>query len=332
GPHTMVSPDGLHWTRLSKEPICKSNDVITAYYDEARKLYIAFPKHSTPVRGGPVRRCFALTTSSDFITWTQPRYVLTPDQRDDAGTLARVEEVRSLLDVPDDPALMRTEFYGVAVHVAESCTLAFPWMFSINNNARYGNHEGPGEVQLAVTRDLQTWDRPFRTPIIPRGKVGEWDCGFFTTPAQALTVGDEVWLYYSGSNYTHGTPCLYRSEGTGRGSKYTSSIGLAKWKRDRFVSADAGADGGVLTTVPIKYRGKSLELNAVTDTGGEIVVEMLDLHGKVLGRTKPFSGDDLRHQADWLDDPHVDQMAGKPASLRFHLKSARLFAFAFRDR
>jgi hypothetical protein len=330
GPHTLTSPDGLNWTRLSKEPICKSSDVITAYYDEARKQYIAFPKHSTVVRGGPVRRCFALTTSTDFLTWTPTRYVFTPDLRDDAGTLARLEEVRPLLDVPDDPALMRTEFYGVAVHLTESCTLAFPWIFSVNNNARYGNHEGPGEIQLAATRDLQSWERPFRTPIIPRGKIGEWDCGFFTTPAQAITVGDEVWLYYSGSNYTHGTPCLYRSEDTGRGTQYTSSIGLAKWQRDRFVSADAGGNGGQLTTVPIKFSGAHFDVNAATDADGELTVEVLDLKGKTLGKSQPVTGDNLRHRVAWQDDPHLNQLLGKPVMLRFHLKNARLFTFSFR--
>ena len=30
GAQTMVSPDGLHWTQVSKENICRSSDVITA--------------------------------------------------------------------------------------------------------------------------------------------------------------------------------------------------------------------------------------------------------------------------------------------------------------
>ena len=106
GPHTFTSPDGLHWTRLSHEPICRSNDVITVYYDEERQLYVAFPKHSTEVRG-QVRRCFAMSTSKDFVTWTTPRYVFKPDLIDDAGSLARIEQVRSQLDVPDNPKLMR---------------------------------------------------------------------------------------------------------------------------------------------------------------------------------------------------------------------------------
>ena len=82
---------------------------------------------------------FWLITSKDFETWTEPTLVLTPDLRDDAGSLARIEEVRPILDVPDDPKEMRTEFYGVGFYPAESCTLAFLWMFTINNKARYGN-------------------------------------------------------------------------------------------------------------------------------------------------------------------------------------------------
>ena len=158
------------------------------------------------------------------MTWSEPQLVFTPDLRDDAGCLARIEEVRPVLDVPDDPVLMRTEFYGIGAYPAESCTLAFVWMFTVNNNARYGNQEGPGELQLAVSRDLLHWERPFRQPCVPRGKLGEWDCGFFGTQARALRVGDEIWLYYGGSNYTHGTPCLYRDEGTGRGTEYTGRL------------------------------------------------------------------------------------------------------------
>jgi hypothetical protein len=330
GPHTLTSPDGLNWTRLSKEPICRSNDVITAFYDAPRKQYVAFPKHSTAVRGGPVRRCFALTTSTDFLTWTAPRYVLVPDQRDDAGSLARIEEMREILDVPDDPALMRTEFYGVGVHPAESCVVIFPWMFTINNNARYGNQEGPGELQLGVTRDLQSWERPFRTPVVPRGKAGEWDCGFFSTAAQAITVGDEIRLYYSGSNYTHGTPCLYREEGTGRGAPFTGSIGLATWQRDRFASADAGAEGGVLTTVPIRFSGHRLEINADIKPGGQLIIELQDLKGQSLGNSQPLTGDHLRHPVQWESDPHLSELTGRPITLRFHLRQASLFAFAFR--
>jgi len=121
---------------------------------------------------GHLRRVFWLITSKDFKTWTEPKLVFAPDLRDDAGCLARIEEVRPILDVPDDPDLMRTEFYGVGVYQHESCTLAFPWVFTINNTSSSSRHEGPSELQLAVSRDLEHWQRPFRVPCVPRtGKL-----------------------------------------------------------------------------------------------------------------------------------------------------------------
>src|SRR5437763_1745346 len=51
GPHTYVSPDGLHWTRTSSMPICRSNDVITAWHDRRTGQWVALPKLSTMVRG-----------------------------------------------------------------------------------------------------------------------------------------------------------------------------------------------------------------------------------------------------------------------------------------
>ena len=329
GYQTMVSPDGLHWTRLSKEAICPEGDVITGYYDRMRQLYVAFPKLGATVMGHN-RRCFWLITSRDFATWTKPELVFAPDLRDDAGSLARIEEVRPVLDVPDDPKLMRTEFYGIGAYQAESCTLAFPWVFTINNEARYGNQEGPSELQLAVSRDLVHWERPFRVPCVPRGRIAEWDCGFFTCAAEAIRVGDEIRLYYGSSNYTHGTPCLYRAEGTGRHTRFNASIGLATWKLDRFVSVDAPAAGGALTTVPIVFSGKRLELNAATKKDGSVVVEILDMAGRVLARSRAFTGDDLRHTATWTRKVDIGAMGGKPVALRFRLKSAELYSFAFR--
>ena len=331
GYHTLVSPDGLHWTQLSAAPICPGGDVITGYYDERRALWVAFPKIGHTVLGHD-RRVFWLITSEDFAHWTEPKLAFVPDLRDDASSLARVEEVRSLLDVPDDPKLMRTEFYGIGAYPAESCTLAFVWVFTINNNARYGNHEGPGELQLAVSRDLEHWDRPFRTPCVPRGKLGEWDCGFFCTQSRALTVGDEVWLYYTGSTYTHGTPCLYRKEGTGRGTRHTGAIGLAIWERDRFVSADAPSEGGWLLTVPVVFTGDRLEVNARTKPKGGLSVGLLTPDGRPIEgfeRSEKIRGDSLRHRVTWKGQDSLASLAGTPVMLRFEMKSSELFAFAF---
>ena len=69
---------------------------------------------------------------------------------------------------------------------------------------RLAGSEGSMEVQLAASRDLVNWQRHFRKPCIPRGRVGEWDSGLFYTQSKAIRHNDEVWLYYSSSNFTHG--------------------------------------------------------------------------------------------------------------------------------
>ena len=331
GYQTMVSPDGIHWTRSSAAPFCPGADVINGYYDERRNMYVALAKIGTFLRGHN-RRVFYVTTSTDFATWTKPELAIYPDLEDDAGSLARIEQVRPILDVADDPAEMRTEFYGVGFYPAESCTLAFPWVFTINAKARYGNQEGPFEIQLAVSRDLKNWQRPFRVPVIPRGKVGDWECGIQITASRALRVGDEIWLYYCGANYTHGTPVLYRKDSPDRKGKFTSSIGLAKWKLDRFVSVDGLAKGGTLTTVPLVYSGDRLELNAAAGKGGAVRVELLDAAGRPLAASRTIHGDDLRHTVRWPSESTVPALRGKPVALRFHLRDAALFSFAFRDR
>ena len=333
---TMVSPDGLRWKLSGEKPLAPGFDVVTSHWDPFRKLHVSFVKnHQLPWRGH-WRRVFDLTASKDFENWSTPIPAFRPDLRDDASTLARVEQARPLLDRADDPARLRTEFYGVGAYPHESCTIAFPWVISINNNARWGNHEGPAEIQLAASRDLVEWHRPFRTPVIAKGKPGQWDSGYHTTASSAIRVGDEIRLYFSGANYTHGTPAIYRTQfedgkSTGRGDRYTSSIGLVTWKLDRFVSVDGPASGGTLTTVPMKFTGDRLELNALTKPKGQIVVELLDASARPIkgfARSSPIKGDDLRHQVKFSGD--ISQLSGHPITLRFHLTNASLFSFAFR--
>jgi hypothetical protein len=340
GYRTFVSPDGLHWTRHSGKRLCPGADVITGYYDRQRKLWVALAK-ITDVPAAHGRRVFWLITSPDFTTWTEPQLAIYPDARDDAGAMARIEEVRSMLDVPDKPDLVRTEFYGVGFYQAESCVLGFPWVFTVNNQARYGNQEGPSELQLAVTRDLEHWERPFRLPCVERGTPEQWDSGFFVTQSEALRVGDEIWLYYTGANYLHGTPCLYRADDPKRKTEYTGSIGLAIWPLDRFVSVDGPAEGGRLTTVPLAFTGNRLELNVDAkpnpterDKSGTVRVELLDAAQKPLpgfGLSDELKVDSLRHTVTWSGNPDVSALQGRPVSLRFHLANAELYSFAFRE-
>ena len=112
-------------------------------------------------------------------------------------------------------------------------------------------------------------------------------------------------------------------------------IGLVTWPLDRFVSAEAGSDGGVLTTIPIRHRGGRLEINAAGRPDGRIAVELLDAASRPLEGfppSEPFTGDDLRHVVRFAGQTDVSATADKAVVLRFAMKSAELYSFAFRDK
>ena len=136
---------------------------------------------------------------------------------------------------------------------------------------------------------------------------------------------------------THGTPCLYRPNDPERKTKYTGSIGLAIWPLDRFVSVDGPAEGGRLTTVPLAFTGNRLELNVNANHRGQpgsVRVELLDAAQKPLpgiGLSDEVKIDSLRHTVTWAATPTSRPGRAAPISLRFHLASAELYSFAFRE-
>jgi len=344
GYNTYVSPDGRRLTHLSPKSILLNDegkapgDMLNGYYDRRLGLYVAFLKMTSRETKFTRRRSFAVLTSPDFQRWSEPKLVFVADETDDAGAVARLEAVRPLLERPVNAKKAATHIYGVGGPIQlESCVLALLRVYTTDGN-------GVSEIQMAVSRDLQHWERPFRTPIIPRGKVGkdfqssEWDSGWFNNEGPAVEMGDEIWVYYNARNTPHDHGAGFAASAKERaearkhiGTKYFSGTGIAVWKRDRFVSVDASAKGGTLTTVPVLYQGNRLEINAATRPGGQVVVELLDKAGKILGRSKPFSGDSLRHRVEWEAPLDLARLSGTPVTLRFRMKSAELYAFAFRE-
>ena len=81
----------------------------------------------------------------------------------------------------------------------------------------------------------------------------------------------------------------------------------------------------------MRFTGKRLFVNADAD-GGELSVEVLDADGGVIApfsreNCSPASADSTIQPVKWRGAEDLSAVAGKPVRLRFHLKSARLFAF-----
>ena len=170
--------------------------------------------------------------------------------------------------------------------------------------------------------------------FLPYGRINkDWDWGTvspYYTP-EPIVVNDRIHFYYMGQNgrnwwnYTGDPP---KKDPDAKPPK--KGVGLATLRVDGFVSIDADAKGGTMTTRPFLFLGDGLILNADAK-GGQITVEALGADGKPLAgfglaTSQPLTSDNVRHTLSWKGHKDLHQLQGKPIRLRFHLKNARIFS------
>jgi hypothetical protein len=149
-----------------------------------------------------------------------------------------------------------------------------------------------------------------------------------------LVHADRVWVYYSAWNAPYGGAEEKRiAEGwVENGVRKQHAIGLSTLRLDGFVSLDAGAQAGSVTTKALELPGGTLQVNA--DVRGELRAELLDqadrpLAGYAAADCRPIRSDDLRHVIRWKRGAALDALRGKTAKLRVTLRDGSLYAFAF---
>ena len=184
------------------------------------------------------------------------------------------------------------------------------------------DREKPNELTVGFTRDGFHWTRPDRDAFIPISeRYGDWNYGNVQSAGGVcLVVGDRLYFYVSGRAGKQGV----RASGE-------TSMGLAVLRRDGFASMDAGAAAGTLTTRPVRFGGRHLFVN-VDSTAGELVVEALDPHGRVIepySRTNavPIRVDNTLQEVRWRGVTDLSALSGKPVKFRFHLRHGRLYSF-----
>jgi hypothetical protein len=323
GTWLAYSPDGLHWRRHQDNPVWPGvGDVIPTIFDEQTGRFVCYAKKGLVVRGGPDRRCVGIGFSDDLIHWRgsdgdlipSPQIILLPDEEDDASAQAL--------------GGTRTEFYGMSGFPYGGLYLGFLWVFrtSVKPDNR-GWDDGPIDVQLTYSLDGSHWQRAFsRQPLIPLGPRSSFDDGMIFTPNRPLIVGDEIWIYYSGFNVTHGL------EPQALGEQYGAAIGLAKLRLDGFVSIDARHAEGSVTTVPIRCTGKQLVINADA-RDGYVLAEVLDSYEQPLagfGREacEQLRGDYIRHALTW-SGASLAAYVGQELRIKFYVRNAKLYSFGF---
>ena len=289
------SEDGIHWTPKG-EPTGSCGDRTTVFYNPFRKVWVYSLRHGW---GQPRRRRY-WETAGDVVTGAQWGENSVPAMWCGADNLDPQR--------PDYKVV--PQLYNLDAVAYESILLG---MFTIWRG-QFPEREKPNEVCVGYSRDGWHWTRPDRRGFCPISETkGEWNyanvqsCG-----GGCLVVGDLLYFYCSG-----------------RGQGHVTSLAILR--RDGFTSLDAGADGGTLTTRPVKFTGKHLFVN-VTAPEGELRAEILGEEGQAIA---PFTqanctavtGDKTRVAVTWKDAGDLGALAGKPVRFRFHLKNGQLYAF-----
>ena len=314
GREPLVSADGIQWRRLDVPPI-PSSDESNLNYDPQTRVFIATLK-TTP--GG--RRAVTLATSADFEHWSAPVLVFGADAEDQARArkviAARLADPKLSQPTHLNPAEYAADVYNMPIFRYEGLYIGLPAIFY-----RTANREADGfhHIQLICSRDLRDWQRlGDRQAFIGPSPVGSgaYDLTQILPPTRPILHGDELWFYYTGIKYRCGAP---------QGARDQGAVCLAVLRRDGFISLDAGAEPGSVTTGPFMLPSANLRLNAAASRGF-VQAALLDANGQVRCEAQPMSGDQLRGKVRWKSPP---PSAGAVLQLRLTARHAALFSYWF---
>lgn len=310
------SPDGVRFQPHDANPVLPTtrpespanviSDILDLTFDPLRREYLLGCKlMRTGYPGKPAnaaegqRRVVGLAVSTDFINWTTPVELVTPD-----------------------PGNGMEEFYGFKPKVRGDLYIGFLRVLRDDRPATPGGPaQGIGWTELMSSRDGRTWTR-YQAPFLDRHpREGEWDHAMAWF-GDIVTVGDKDYVYYGG----------YRAGHKVRGQRGDRSVGLAILRKNGFVSRDAGPAGGFLKTPGAVLPGSRLTVNAAIR--GELRVRLTGPDGKARrgfdwADGVPARGDSVAHPIAWREGARVPK--GAVASLEFSLTDADFYGFEFAD-
>jgi hypothetical protein len=153
-----------------------------------------------------------------------------------------------------------------------------------------------------------------------------------------IAVGDDMYVFYGGARNHHDWWITGLREGLTVPEALSMdhvqyALGLAKLRKDGFVSVDAGAvREGVLITRALRTDALDVSINAVCRPGGYVRVEVTDVDDEVLpgfsrDECDVFHGDSTQAKISWKGKtqiPHAGSLR-----LRFFMRDASLFSFVF---
>jgi len=317
------SHDGITWDRpVHVNPVIRgvSDGPFTLFYDQTRRKYVLFSR-----RVPNLPRDVSQYESYDLVNWEDKgRVIVAGDQYDPPDTYNL--HAISICCYEDFYLGMLNTMYVLP----ESET------YEVFNRPPpdYPNQRlGTLDLQLAYSRDGQTWSRPAdRSPVVPVGEGGSPDGGFIFPANNPVVRDGETWIYYTGRVYRH-NDWDRRSRSETVLPRDEAFAMLAKMPEDQWVSLDAGNTEGWVLTKPFVPPAQLL-VNADAK-GGHVAAECVTPYGTpVEGLTRadciPVTGNGKDQQIKWKSGvcPRdlLDQHRGG-LCLKFYLKNAKLYSY-----
>ncbi len=320
--HSAHSADGLHWTVDGPAPAWPWADVITSVRDPwAGRIRVALKRNGRSA--GLFRRRFC---TADYAAGRAGEAVtgLIPDEFDDQAAQAR--------------GFASADYYGLGWMPGPTVTVGFLWIFrhqaplGADGVRRYGKI-GCVDVSLVYqTEPGGRWQHlPGRPDWLATRDMPEWASGALYTAAYPLEVGDETWLYFTGTADRHG----WRGEGVERDGVEAgrSRIGLARWPAGRLMGYESRLRG--IVQLEPRQGAKDdnrLCLNLVTRPGGRVRAQLLDdggqpIPGYAFDDCEPLTGDHLKTDVRWRGKSFGAEQ--RPTAVQLELQGATLYGFEF---
>lgn len=315
------SPDGIHWEKQIKVggPL---SDRTTIFWNPFRKVW-----------------GYSIKDMPDDIRarryWETPKLVghakSTWQRKKDPGLWVGADSV----DPPNKDMQVPCQLYDLDCVAYESIMLGsfIIWRGDYRKDSKTEeahrlNKLGrpkQNSVCMGFSRDGFHWHRPDRRVFLPKSETpGDWNWGNSQTACMSpLVVGDKLYFYVAGRAGLQYPGNKYQDAG--------GSTGVAFLRRDGFASMDADGGPGVLTTRPVRFKGKHFFVNADTKKGS-LTVEILDEENRVIepfnrSNCEPIKGDGTLVPVCWKGAADLSALQGKPVRFRFHLSDGSLYAF-----
>jgi hypothetical protein len=295
-----TSPDGIAWQLgekavLTKEQVWDANALLI---DHTLERPFVSLNRSADMYHVEHRRCIYRSDSEDFHNWTEPQLCFAPD-------------------LADDP---RLQYYNMA---AFRCGEQYIGLLqALHRNACNPNDDWQS-IRLAVSRDARTWKaveprRDFFAPGAPGSFDDKW---IYFPPPAARSASAPLMFFYDGRSTAH------------QGLLPRGAVGAAVLRRDAFCSISGGHEvEGLLETVPFLMPPGELRVNARTDHGGAIRVELHNLDTKETVVSQPLeklAPNGEAYAAPVWKQPVPASFVGHRVILRFWLRAAHLYGFRF---